>query len=400
MSAQQTTLWRLADYENGFAFKPDDFGPTGTPVVRIRQLVDPAAEVDLTDRHGLSRNLLTNGDLIFSWSGSLAVRIWDRGPAWLNQHLFKVVPAPGVDKFWLRWVIDSSILVFEGMMHGSAMTHLNLDMLKQVKIEVPPLDEQRRIANFLEAEIARIDQLQALQGSVLRELAVRDTAVRARVVDELAALAGELPLRRYSRKIEQGASPPCLNYPREAGAWGVVKLSAVKNGQFFPNENKQLPEDVAPVRQYELRQGDLLVTRANTPDLVGDVAVVSGDADKLLLPDLIYRVTLDPQVQTEFVVQVLLSVRVRNLIQAAARGSSQSMVKLRRQDLQEWPIPRANERQQTDLVAEINDHLGASARLRVAIDRQLALLAERRQALITAAVTGQIDVTTARGVST
>jgi len=390
----------LADYENGFAFKPDDFGPTGTPVVRIRQLVDPAAEVDLTDRHGLSRNLLTNGDLIFSWSGSLAVRIWDRGPAWLNQHLFKVVPAPGVDKFWLRWVIDSSILVFEGMMHGSAMTHLNLDMLKQVKIEVPPLDEQRRIANFLEAEIARIDQLQALQGSVLRELAVRDTAVRARVVDELAALAGELPLRRYSRKIEQGASPPCLNYPREAGAWGVVKLSAVKNGQFFPNENKQLPEDVAPVRQYELRQGDLLVTRANTPDLVGDVAVVSGDADKLLLPDLIYRVTLDPQVQTEFVVQVLLSVRVRNLIQAAARGSSQSMVKLRRQDLQEWPIPRANERQQTDLVAEINDHLGASARLRVAIDRQLALLAERRQALITAAVTGQIDVTTARGVST
>ncbi len=400
MSAQQTTLWRLADYENGFAFKPDDFGPTGTPVVRIRQLVDPAAEVDLTDRHGLSRNLLTNGDLIFSWSGSLAVRIWDRGPAWLNQHLFKVVPAPGVDKFWLRWVIDSSILVFEGMMHGSAMTHLNLDMLKQVKIEVPPLDEQRRIANFLEAEIARIDQLQALQGSVLRELAVRDTAVRARVVDELAALAGELPLRRYSRKIEQGASPPCLNYPREAGAWGVVKLSAVKNGQFFPNENKQLPEDVAPVRQYELRQGDLLVTRANTPDLVGDVAVVSGDADKLLLPDLIYRVTLDPQVQTEFVVQVLLSVRVRNLIQAAARGSSQSMVKLRGQDLQEWPIPRANERQQTDLVAEINDHLGASARLRVAIDRQLALLAERRQALITAAVTGQIDVTTARGVST
>jgi len=305
-----------------------------------------------------------------------------------------------VDKFWLRWVIDSSILVFEGMMHGSAMTHLNLDMLKQVKIEVPPLDEQRRIANFLEAEIARIDQLQALQGSVLRELAVRDTAVRARVVDELAALAGELPLRRYSRKIEQGASPPCLNYPREAGAWGVVKLSAVKNGQFFPNENKQLPEDVAPVRQYELRQGDLLVTRANTPDLVGDVAVVSGDADKLLLPDLIYRVTLDPQVQTEFVVQVLLSVRVRNLIQAAARGSSQSMVKLRGQDLQEWPIPRANERQQTDLVAEINDHLGASARLRVAIDRQLALLAERRQALITAAVTGQIDVTTARGVST
>jgi len=182
MSVESMQLWRLARYENGFPFKPDDFRPIGTPVIRIRQLIDPEAETDLTERHVPANYRLQDGDLVFSWSGSLAVRTWDRGPGWLNQHLFKVVPAPDVHQGWLRWAIEESIPQFLGMMHGSAMTHLTLDMLKAMRVDVPRVDEQRRIAYLLDAETVRIDGLRANR---LAQISVLDELELARIGEHL-----------------------------------------------------------------------------------------------------------------------------------------------------------------------------------------------------------------------
>ena len=135
-----------------------------------------------------------------------------------------------------------------------------------------------------------------------------------------------------------------------------------------------------------------LVSRANTPELVGDVAVATNAGRGLLLPDLIYRVGLGRDIEADFAAQIFLSTRVRSLIQATARGSSQSMVKLRGEDIREWPVPRATVQQQRALVSAVTEQLNSSARLRATVERQLELLAERRQALITAAVTGGIAV--------
>jgi type I restriction enzyme S subunit len=261
-----------------------------------------------------------------------------------------------------------------------------------LRLPYPPLDEQRHVANFLDAETARIDRLSTLQTTVLEKLDQRDRAVRDSLVDSLADQIGELPLRRFASKIEQGSSPSCENHPRESDRWGVLKLSAVKNGRFYPEENKQLPDDIEPSREYEVRDGDLLVSRANTPELVGDVAVATEAGHGLLLPDLIYRVGLGREIEADFAAQVFLSTRVRSLIQATARGSSQSMVKLRGEDIREWPVPRATVQQQRTLVSAVTEQLVSSAKLRATVQRQLALLEERRQALITAAVTGGISV--------
>jgi len=276
-------------------------------------------------------------------------------------------------------------------MAEAQMNFANEDLLG-MEIELPPLDEQRRIADFLDTETARIDQLVALQESAVSKVNKRDQAVRDSLVDALAHQVGVLPLRRYASAIEQGASPSCENHPREEGKWGVLKLSAVKGGRFYPDENKQLPDYIDPIREYEVHNGDLLVSRANTPELVGDVAVARGASRGLLLPDLIYRVRLGREIDADFAAQVFLSTKVRGLIQATARGSSQSMVKLRGEDIREWPMPRASMLQQKELVTAINETLESSARLSATVNRQLTLLAERRQALITAAVTGEISV--------
>jgi type I restriction enzyme S subunit len=261
----------------------------------------------------------------------------------------------------------------------------------------PPLEEQGRIVDFLDAETSRIDGLVTLRHRQVNLLAERNSALRDSLIDKLFATEGEVPLRRVVLGIEQGESPQCDAVPREMGEWGVLKLSAVKQGVFNPSENKRLPDDVSPTKGYEVQPGDLLVTRANTPSLVGDAAVVCEGSSWLLLPDLIYRVRLTGQMSAKFLMHVALSGRTRSLVESVARGSSQSMVKLRGEDIKSWPIPRASHAQQAELVQEIQRGTTGTQKLRQVIDQQIALLTERRQSLITAAVTGQFDVTTASG---
>ncbi|GAA2009856.1 hypothetical protein GCM10009799_42370 [Nocardiopsis rhodophaea] len=275
---------------------------------------------------------------------------------------------------------------------------LNRDRLGDAPVPLPPLEEQRRIADFLDAETTRIDHLSKLSKLLLERIDERDQSLRSSLVDQLATNEGEIPLRRLTARVEQGSSPQCESAPRQDPfEWGVLKLSSVKRGAFDASENKRLPDGTQPVRDHAVRAGDLLVTRANTPALVGDTAVVHDDCEKLLLPDLIYRVVLLPGVRPDYVMQVVLSGRTRSLIESVARGSSQSMVKLRGEDIKAWPIPIATPSQQDSLVQRISRETEISNKLRTKIWHQQTLLTERRQALITAAVTGQIDVSTASG---
>jgi len=148
----------LANYVNGWAFKPDDFTPSGLPVVRISQLTDDQAAVDLYDGDLPDSVRLRDGDLVFSWSASLEVRVWNRGPAFLNQHLFRVVPANGIDNAWLRFALDAATRQFVGLMQGSAMTHITQPMMKLVRLPVPSPRRQRYVAEKLRSESDRVEQ--------------------------------------------------------------------------------------------------------------------------------------------------------------------------------------------------------------------------------------------------
>lgn len=351
----------------------------------------------------LSRYLVVQPhDIVFNklrtWQGGLGVSKYE---GIVSPAYFVCRPGKASDSRFLHYLLRSKPYLAELTRISKWMPPSQFDTpwdtLRKLPMLLPPLEEQRRIANFLEAETARIDELFGLQQQVMRRLDERDHALRDNLVDRLAIAAGEVPLRRFTTRIEQGASPQCEAVPRQNDEWGVLKLSAVKGGHFTPSENKRLPEDVEAISAFQVRRGDLLVTRANTPSLVGDVAVVEGDHQKLLLPDLIYRVGLAPGVNADFVAQVALSGRVRTLIESVARGSSQSMVKLRGEDIKTWPVPMATQTQQATLVQEIHEGLQGTSRLRTVVALQLSLLAERRQALITAAVTGQFDVSTASG---
>ncbi|MDN3523331.1 restriction endonuclease subunit S [Halomonas ramblicola] len=283
--------------------------------------------------------------------------------------------------------------------------------LKNIKVPMPGTTEQAQLSAFLDHETARIDALVEEQQRLIELLEEKRQAVISHAVtkgldpdvpmtDSGMEWLGEvpahwkiLPLSRTLEAIEQGWSPNASNTPAAPNEWGVVKLSSIKKGSFKEDENKALLPGADPDPSLEIKNGDLLVTRANTPELVGDACIAKKrHQSRLILSDLVYRLTLRESAKTRFVCWFLISDFGRSQIAADARGSSMSMAKVSQSHIRSWLLPLPPATEQQEIADYVSKELGDINQLVQASEEALKLLSERRSALISAAVTGKIDV--------
>ena len=152
---------------------------------------------------------------------------------------------------------------------------------------------------------------------------------------------------------EAGWSPTCLGSPRTPGKWGVLKVSAVSWGSFDPEANKELPADLLPRQQYEVKNGDFLLSRANTEDLVARSVVVGMAQPQLMLSDKIIRLEVSSQVNREFLNFCNNSQHVRSYYKASASGTSSSMKNVSREVVLNALIPLPPLPEQSRIVARV-----------------------------------------------
>ena len=333
------------------------------------------------------------GDVLFGKLRPYLAKSWraDRRGS-CSTELIVMRPRRSVDDRWLAYLAQSDLLVEWAIAtsEGVKMPRTSWEKLRLLRIDPPTKAEQHAIADYLDDETARIDKVVHVRREVARLHAEHARTAMAE------ALAGE-PRARLATvlsSIEQGWSPSAADATRQDDdAWAVLKLSAVTGGTYSPQFHKVLDEPPGANKKYEVRKGDLLLTRANTPELVGDVAFVRETPQHLLLPDLVYRLSfLRDRTDGSYLSYALRAVEVRGQLSAVARGSSQSMVKLRSEDIRDLRVPLPSLRRQRELAAECDRIAGRSADTQRAMLAQIDLLLERRQALITAAVTGQLEI--------
>lgn len=157
------TLSELADFINGYAFKPADWGKDGLPIIRIEQLKNPQSPCDYYSGFLPTQNLIENGDLLFSWSASLFLSFWNNGKAVLNQHLFKVLNHEDVDKLFLKYLIEFNLSELVKSAHGSTMQHITRKELNQFRVSLPVEEtEQVYIATILSSLDKAIEQTEFL----------------------------------------------------------------------------------------------------------------------------------------------------------------------------------------------------------------------------------------------
>ncbi len=164
---EQKKLGDLATYINGYAFKPQDRGSTGLPIIRIQDLTGNSYDLGYFDGNYPKKIEINNGDVLISWSASLGVYIWNRGKALLNQHIFKVIfDKENIDKDYFVYAVKHKLKEMESKTHGATMKHIVKKDFDNTRIPFPALDQQKGIANILgkvEAQIhKRIIELQKL----------------------------------------------------------------------------------------------------------------------------------------------------------------------------------------------------------------------------------------------
>ena len=131
---ERFALSELAVFVNGYAFKPAQLSDTGLPIVKIPELRQGVTEKTPRNDGELipEKYHLKDGDLLFSWSGTLAVNVWASGPALLNQHLFKVVPTGRVGSGLLMCAIREALAAFDNQTVGATMKHIRRSALDRV----------------------------------------------------------------------------------------------------------------------------------------------------------------------------------------------------------------------------------------------------------------------------
>ncbi|MFC8201987.1 restriction endonuclease subunit S [Streptomyces sp. NPDC057298] len=338
---------------------------------------------DIGARNG--SRLVSKGTTLFvvrgmSLKSEFRVGVTERTVAF-GQDCKAIIPAKGIDPEFLARAVQSRtseiLTLVEETSHGTG--RLDTARLQELEIPVPSLDEQHRIVAAHAAFERRIGALER----TLVKLRKAETAVVASALDAQHCV----PLDTWLSRIEAGKSPLAEDTSARDGEWGVLKVSAVQAGWFEPAENKVLrdPEHIDP--RYEVRPGDLLMTRANTEELVGLACVVREPGPRLLLSDKTLRLVPDEgSAETEFIALTLASPAVRAQIKAAATGTSASMKNIGQEAIRALLVPDVSLVVQRQAVAGVS---GIQRRVRV-YRRQIIKLRTIQQGVVEDLLAGRV----------
>ena len=142
----------LAQYINGYAFKPGDWGNSGKPIIKIRELKSGVtAETPRNEGNSISEKyFVRDGDVLFSWSADLDAYLWAGGDGLLNQHLFNVIPSGEYSRAFCFHALKEAMPRFRSLSLGATMHHIKRSALDQVYVAVPPVEIRRNLDDLIE----------------------------------------------------------------------------------------------------------------------------------------------------------------------------------------------------------------------------------------------------------
>jgi len=285
---------------------------------------------------------------------------------------------------------------------------LDKNDFKKLVLPFPKINVQTKIAQFLDDKTTKIDDAIAIKEQQINLLKERKQILIHKAVtrglddsvplkDSGVEWIGEIPehweklnIGRVLINLEQGDSPSISNIDNKFYA---LKLSAIKEGEFISNEYKPI-NGLNYQKRFQVNKNDFLVTRGNTPELVGDSCIVKNDIQKkIMFSDLIYRLKFDEKsIDLDYMLFCFQSMIFRRQIINSARGSSSTMVKVSQGHIKSWFFFKPPLSEQKEISAYIET---ASQKIETAIDlkqEEIAKLKEYKSSLINGVVTGKVRV--------
>jgi type I restriction enzyme S subunit len=395
---------------NGMAFKPDEWSTEGVPIIRIVNL-NRGEDFNYFEGSVDDRYHVKEGDLLFGWSGNRGTSFgpflwWRSGLHYLNQHIFKLTDYRDA-KSWFYWALKAVTGYIEEEAHGIiGMVHVTKGRLGAVKIPVPPLDEQQAIARFLDEQTKKIDDLIEAKRDLLALLKEKrqavithavtkglnpDATLKPSGVDWLGDVPEHWDVKRLKFLSRVNPSSSELASIRDDEDVSFVPMDAVYEYGGLRLDTVRPLEEVKSGFTY-FRDGDVVVAKITPCFENGKGSMAVGLTNGLAFGTTeLHVVRSSPLLDNTFLFYLTISDVFRKLGAAEMYGAG-GQKRVPTDFIRDFPVafPDIDEQQaiacfldeQTKKIEEVTQETTA------AIDR----LTEYRTALISAAVTGKIDV--------
>ncbi len=350
--------------------------------------------------------LVPESGIIVGRKGSAGKVTWSNGPFWPIDTTYWVKCAPE-DRRWIYWVLNW--LPLARLDSSTGIPGLNRNDVYALSVDRPSLNERKKIVEILDAveaiiqkTEALIDNLKAIKQGLLHDLLTRGIDANGQLRPpqaEVPHLYKESPWGLVPNQWRLGALQSWLSgkpkngySPKEAARWTGVQmlgLGCLTSNGFEPVQLKPAPCGDGRLATASLTAGDLLMSRANTRDLVGLVGIYRDVGTPCTYPDLMMRLQPLPDTSSEFLQLVLQSPRVRRQIQARAVGTSASMVKISGKVVCELEVAMPCKHEQERILrclAANDEHLRTEV-------KTLASMRDLKSALMDDLLTGRVRVT-------
>jgi len=420
-------LKHLTDFINGAPFKPEDWSQDGVPIIRIENLNGGdnfnGYEGSVRERYHVSK-----GDLLFGWSGnrgtSFGPFLWPReGLHYLNQHIFRLADF-SCDRSWFYWALKAVTKTIEDEAHGIiGMVHVTKGKLGAVQIPFLPPAEQRSIGAFLDRETGRVDRLVAKKRELIERLKEKRTALISRTVTRglppAAARAAVLPenpplkpsgiewlgdipahwevvpLFRVSETIQTGPFGSQLHSADYVeGGIPLINPAHIVASRLVPDELSSVDDSTAiRLSRHRLREGDIIMARRGE---IGRCARVGVNEAGWLCGtgSLVIRLR---NADSNYFATIISGAGFSGLLELHAVGTT--MLNLNPTIVGRMLVPVPPLPEQAAIAAYLDEETAKLDTLVGKVEEAVERLQEYRTALITAAVTGKMDVRGYAGVA-
>ena len=266
----------ICTLQNGRAFKPEEWGLEGLPIVRIQNLNDETAPFNYYSGEYSQTHEINNGDLLFSWSGtpgtSFGAFRWYRGKGVLNQHIFKVLPKIDVDLDYLKYALNGNIDSIIAKAHGGVgLQHITKKELDEIEIPILPKEKQISVVGILQ-------QVDAIIIKRKQQLSALDDIIKARFVEMFDG--GDYPQATIADLVAEKVSSVKKDFAQD-DTIKYIDISSIDNQRNIMTGYTEYILSEAPSRaQQHIIEGDILISTVR-PNL-RNVAMTTYTDDNLV----------------------------------------------------------------------------------------------------------------------
>ena len=229
-----------------------------------------------------------------------------------------VVRTAQYNPYFLSWYFRTpmfqQLMTSEVTGIGGSLTRAQPKRVVEYPVPVLSREKQDKIVSIL-------DRLESIKRERKSELDLLDSLVKARFVEMFGCQRKSCDLSSYIHELRSGkslaGSEVCKNK--------VLKTGAATFGWFDPNQYKYLPNDYQPLPEHRVETGDLMISRMNTPNLVGACSYVFKAPEDMYYPDRLWKVIPTEKTNLIFLWQLLWDDEVRRQIKEKASGTSGTM---------------------------------------------------------------------------